>query len=80
MQFLTVIKTIISILPLVIQAIDAIEAAFPVSGKGAAKLDVVKAVLAGSIEVADDVDNGQFDKIWTVVNKVVSAVVAMRKS
>lgn len=80
MQFLTIIKTIISILPLVIQAIDAIEAAFPVSGKGAAKLDVVKAVLQGSVEVADDVDNGQFDKIWVVISKVISAVVAMRKA
>lgn len=80
MQFITIIKTIISILPLIIQAIDALEAAFPVSGKGAAKLDVVKAVLQGSVEVADDVENGQFDKLWTVVNKVVSAVVAMRKA
>lgn len=79
MQFLTVIKTIISILPLVIQAIDTLEQAFPVSGKGAAKLDVVKAVLQGSVEVAEDVDNGQFDKIWTVISKVVAAVVVMRK-
>ena len=70
MQFLTIIKTIISILPLIIQAIDALEAAFPVSGKGAAKLDVVKTVLQGSVEVAEDVDNGQFDKLWAVVSKV----------
>lgn len=80
MNFLMIIKTVISILPLIIQAIDAVEGAFPQSGKGAAKLDVVKSILSGSVEVAEDVDNGQFDKLWTVISKVIGTIVALKKS
>lgn len=80
MNFLTIVKTVISILPLIIQVIDALEAAFPQSGKGAAKLDIVKTVLAGSVEVAEDIDDGQFDKVWGVVSKVIAAVVALKKA
>ena len=80
MNFITILKTVISIIPTIIQLIDTLEAAFPQSGKGAAKLDIVKSVLQGSVEISEDVENGQFDGIWNVVTKVIGAVVALRKA
>lgn len=80
MNFISTINTVIGIIPQIVAVIDALEAAVPQSGKGAAKLDVVKTVLQGAVEAADDIDNGQFDKIWPIVSKIVAAVVAMRKA
>ena len=80
MNFISTIKTIISIIPQIVAAIDALEAAVPQSGKGAAKLDVVKTVLQGAVEAADDIDNTSFEKLWPIVSKIVAAVIAMRKA
>jgi len=80
MNFLTIIKTVVSLFPLIIQAINAIEAAFPQSGKGAQKLDLLKQVLAGSAEVSEDLDKGQFDQVWPAIAKTVGAVVSLGKA
>lgn len=80
MNYLTIIKTVIGLFPMIVQAITAIEAAFPQSGKGADKLELLKQVLLGSAEVSTDLDKGQFDAVWPAIAKTVSAVVALGKS
>lgn len=76
MQFLTIVKTILSLLPLIIQAVQAIETAFPDGGQGKAKLDAIKNVLQSAYSVAGDVV-GSFEAIWPAISGAVSAVVTL---
>ena len=80
MQYLTLIKTLISLLPLLVQAITAIEAAFPQSGQGSVKLELVKQTLLGAAEVSEDMDAGKFDALWPALKKTVGALVALANS
>lgn len=75
MQFITALKTILSLLPLIIQAVSQIEAAFPASGNGQVKLAALKDVLQSASDISDDVNSGQFDKLWPAIQRAVSAVV-----
>lgn len=77
MQFLTVIKTILSILPLIVQAITTIEQAFPQSGQGSNKLELIKQTLLGASEVSEDVGIRQFETMWPALQKTISAVVSL---
>ena len=74
MQFLTTVKIILSLLPLLIQAVQAIEQAFPDGGQGKAKLDAVRNILQSAYSVASDV-TGKFEDIWPALSGTVSAVV-----
>jgi len=76
MQFLTVVKTILSLLPLIIQAVQALEAAFPDGGQGKAKLDALKNTLQSAYAVASDV-TGSFESIWPAISGTASAIVAL---
>lgn len=77
MQFLIIVRTILSLFPLIVQAITTVEAAFPVSGQGANKLDLIKQVLLGAAEASDDIGNGDFDKLWPAIQKTIGAVVGL---
>lgn len=79
MQFLMLARTILTLIPLIIQTVRAIEDAFPESGKGDLKLGLIKTALESSVEVADDMDNTAFGRIWPVVAKVVGSVVSLAK-
>lgn len=75
MQFIAIIKAALALLPVIIEAIKALEAAMPESGAGSAKLGVIRATLdAGYEKAADTV--GTFDQIWPVLEKMIAAVVA----
>jgi len=76
MQFLTILKTIISLLPIIIDAVKAIEAAFPQGGQGAAKLEAIRATVAAAHEAATDV-SGSFAAIWPAIQSAVGAVVGI---
>ncbi len=79
MNFLTIAKTVMSLLPLIIQTINELEKAFPVSGAGAQKLDVLKTVLKGADEIAEDTKDGTFDQMWPAIVKIVTALVSLKK-
>jgi hypothetical protein len=74
MQFLTILKTIITLLPLVIQAISAVEEAFPGTKVGSAKLDTVKSVIQASYTTAKDVEIG-FEDLWPALSSVIASIV-----
>lgn len=78
MNFLTVAKTILSLFPLIIQTISELEKAFPVSGAGAQKLDVLKTVMQSSYDISEDGKDGSFDNLWPAITKIVSAVVSLK--
>ena len=70
------LKTILQLLPLIIQAVQAIEAAFPEGGNGKAKLEAIKGTLQGAYSVASDV-TGSFEAVWPAISGAVSSVVAL---
>lgn len=61
------IKLILSLIPLIIELIKSIEAAFPESGKGQEKLKLVKNIL---IEANSEINN-----FWPTIEKIISHVV-----
>jgi hypothetical protein len=68
MNALAALKMIIDLFPLMIQTIKAVEDAIPGTGKGEAKLAMVRGVL-------ESVDLGTAS-IWPAIEKVIAAIVA----
>ena len=75
MQFLAIVKTFVSLFPLIVQAITIAEQAFPQKGQGASKLELVKITLLGAAEVSYDLDAGRFNEIWPSIQKIIAAYV-----
>ena len=76
MNFLQIVKLILSMLPAIIEAVKAIEAAMPAGGQGAAKLDAIRGILSSAYAIASDAQ-AQFDSVWPAISGTVSAVVGM---
>lgn len=76
MQFLTTVKTILALLPLLIQAIQTIESLVPSSSTGAVKLEAVKGIVQSSYNAATDVTS-KFEEIWPAISGTVSSLVAL---
>lgn len=74
MNYFTIIKSVLSLLPIVIDAIKAIEAAFPEGTKGHIKLDIVKSTVESAYSVATDVV-APFESIWPVLSGMITAIV-----
>lgn len=75
MNYLAIIKLVLSLLPLIIEAVKTIESAYPMSGKGQLKLELVKSV----IEQAYNSGTGfvsKFEDVWPVIQKTIASVVA----
>jgi hypothetical protein len=75
MQFLTTLKMIISLLPLLVEAIKNLEAAMPGSGNGIAKLDALKAIVQTAYSGATDAI-GTFEQVWPKISDVASGIVS----
>ncbi|CAI10239.1 hypothetical protein ebA7264 [Aromatoleum aromaticum EbN1] len=79
MQVLHTLKLILSLLPLILEAVRAIEAALPEGGQGAAKL----ALLRQTIEAAASTVTGgigAFEQLWPAIERTVAAVVTLYNS
>lgn len=74
MNFLNVVKLILSLLPLLIDTAKAIEAAMPQSGLGAQKIAVVRATLQAAFEVGGEAV-ATFDQVWPALEKTLGAIV-----
>jgi hypothetical protein len=74
MKFLSILKLVVSILPLLIDAIKAIEEAIPGTGKGEAKLAAVRGVVESTYKVSTDVQPA-FEQLWPVIQKTVGGIV-----
>ena len=79
MKLISTIRTIVALLPMLIEAIKAAEAAIPGSGKGEQKLALVRGMLQAAYEAATDVDN-TFEEVWPVLSKTISTVVTSLKA
>lgn len=76
MQYLTIIKTVLSLLPLILEAVKAIEAALPQGGQGAEKLALIRNTLQAGFEAAGEVAVS-FEAVWPALEKTVGAVVGL---
>lgn len=76
MDFLTLLKSAIGLLPTLIEAIKAIEAAVPQGGQGAAKLDAVRAIIQSGYNVASAL-TPSFEQLWPVLSGIAGAVVTL---
>lgn len=76
MQALQTIKLVLSLLPMIIEAVKAIEAALPDGGKGEAKLALVRQAIAAGYSVATDTV-ASFEAMWPAIERTVAAVVAL---
>jgi len=74
-NYLQIVKSALGLLPVVIEAVKAIEAALPESGAGAQKLDIIKATLQNAYSVSSDAV-GTFESFWPVLSGMISAIVA----
>jgi hypothetical protein len=79
MKLLSIIRTIVALLPMLIEAIKAAEAAIPGNGKGEQKLVLVRGMLQAAYEAATDVEN-TFEEVWPALNKTINTVVASLKA
>ena len=75
-QFLTIARLVLGLLPLLLDAVRAIEAAMPASGQGAAKLAIIRSTLEATFNVAGDAV-ATFDQVWPALEKTVAAVVGV---
>lgn len=75
MQALQVLKIILSLLPLLIEAVRVVEAALPASGQGASKLTLVRATIEAGYTAAAEV-TVKFEALWPALEKTVAAVVS----
>lgn len=74
MQFLQILKLIISLLPILVDAIKAVESAMPGSGNGAAKLETIRAAIQASYSGASDAI-GSFELVWPKIQIVIDGLV-----
>lgn len=74
MQYIIYVRVVLSLLPALIDAIKAIEAAFPASGQGSLKLELVRSI----VEQAYNAGIGalaKFEDIWPVLQKTIASLV-----
>ena len=69
------IKLVLQLLPLIIDAVSAIENALPEGGTGKAKLGLVREVIQAGFDTATDVVVS-FDQVWPIIEKTVGAIVS----
>lgn len=74
MNFLSILKLVVQLLPMIIDAVKAIEAAIPAAGQGSAKLEAVKSLVTSVADIAGDVDS---KNLSGALDKAISLVVTL---
>ena len=75
MAFFEILRLVISLVPLLIQAIKAVEAAIPDSGKGGEKLELIRGMVESSYESSNKLV-GSFEALWPAVSGTIKAIVS----
>lgn len=72
MNWLSILKLLLQIFPLIIQAVQAVEEASGKSGNGSSKLELVKGLLTETVDVGEAVDQKQYA---SAIEKTINLVV-----
>lgn len=76
---LAIIRAVLALLPVIIEAVKAIEAAFPMGGAGQQKLAAVRALVESSYGAASNATIA-FEALWPTVSATIGAVVTLANS
>lgn len=76
MQYIQILKLVLTLFPLLVETVKAIEAAIPQGGQGQAKLEAVRVVLESAYKTANDATVA-FEALWPMLSQTVTAIVAM---
>lgn len=76
MKFIEAIKLVLSLFPVIVQAVKTVEEMFPAGGLGAEKLAIVREMLEAAYAMATDI-SGAFEQIWPTVQKIIDTVVGI---
>ena len=74
MSFLSILKLVVQLLPMLIDAVKAIEAAVPAAGQGSVKLEAVKNLVMSVADITQDVDS---KNLGSAIEKATSLVVTL---
>ncbi len=74
MGFIEMLKLIIGLFPMLIQAIKAVESAIPESGKGREKLELIKNAVQAAYEASTSVASN-FEVLWPALSKTINSIV-----
>lgn len=74
MAWLESIKLVLSIFPVLVNAIKTIEASIPVDGKGAEKLELLKGVMQSTFENSTKAVS-TFEQVWPMLQSVIVSIV-----
>lgn len=75
MQFIEILKLIISILPILIEAITIVENAMPGKSNGEAKLSTIKSIIETTYTSSNDV-TFKLEKLWPTIQNVIAGLVS----
>lgn len=75
MQYIQIIKIIIQLLPLILEAIKALESMLPEGGLGKLKLEIIKSAVEAAYNVSNEY-SVKFDALWPALEKVIGSIVA----
>lgn len=78
-NFVATVKLVLSLLPLILDVVKAVEVALPQAGQGAQKLALVRTTLQAAFTVAGDAV-ASFEQVWPALEKTVGAVVGLFNS
>lgn len=76
MQFLTTVRLILSLLPLILDTIRIIEQSLPQGGAGREKLALVRTAIESAWDAAAE-KVGDINTLWPAIERVIGAAVAM---
>jgi hypothetical protein len=74
MQFFEILKLVISLFPLLIKAIQAVEEAIPDAGRGQEKLELIKGVVQTTYETSTKLSMS-FEQLWPSLSGTIKAIV-----
>jgi hypothetical protein len=74
-QIIQIARLALALLPLLIEAIKAVEEALPGQGQGEAKLAMVRGVLQTAYQTGTDL-TVSFEQVWPALSASATAVVA----
>lgn len=74
MNWLTIVKVVLELVPLVVNTIKTIEGAIGESGKGAEKLAMLRGIVESAYNSAKDA-TVKFEQIWPALESIVKTVV-----
>ena len=76
LQFITIFRTVIQILPHLITVISILETAVPQGGSGEKKLEALKSILK-TVHDASDGASVPFEQLWSVLAPITGVIVTL---